>query len=66
MKWKILESQKLLSSRWVQVKKDKVHLPNGQIVDDFYAIIIADAVAIIAIDCDNKLVIKSEHRYCYD
>ena len=66
MKWKTLESQKLLSSRWVQVKKDKVHLPNGQIIDDFYAITIADAAAIIAIDSDNNLILKREYRYCYD
>ena len=39
-KWKTICSQALLDTKWVKVRKDAVELPNGQHIDDFYAITI--------------------------
>lgn len=49
-KWKIIKSEPLVDSRWVKVRKDSVDLPNGQHIDDFYAISLNDAAAIVALD----------------
>ena len=49
-KWKTIKSEPLVDSRWVKVRKDSVDLPNGQHIDDFYAISLNDAAAIVALD----------------
>ena len=65
-KWKTTSSETLVDTRWVKVRRDSVDLPNGQHIDDFYAITINDAAAIVAIDEDGKIILKREYRYCYD
>ena len=65
-KWKTTSSETLVDTRWVKVRRDSVDLPNGQHIDDFYAITINDAAAIVAIDEDGNIILKREYRYCYD
>ena len=64
-KWKTERSETLLDTRWVKVRKDEVELPNGQHMDDFYAITINEAAAIVALDEDGNIILKKEYRYCY-
>lgn len=65
-KWKTTNSETLVDTRWVKVRKDSVDLPNGQYIDDFYAITINDASAIVAIDDAGNIILKKEYRYCFD
>ena len=48
----------------MKVRKDAVDLPNGQHIDDFYAITINE-VAIVALDDDGNIILKKEYRHCY-
>ena len=64
-KWKTTCSQELLDTKWVKVRKDAVDLPNGQHIDDFYAITINEAAAIVALDDDGNIILKKEYRHCY-
>lgn len=57
-KWKMIKSEPLVDSRWVKVRKDSVDLPNGQHIDDFYAISLNDAAAIVALDDAGNIVLK--------
>ena len=65
-RWKTTNSEKLVDTRWVKVRKDAVDLPNGQHIDDFYAITINDAAAIVALDDNGNIILKREYRYCFD
>lgn len=65
-KWKTTKSETLVNSRWVKVRKDSVDLPNGQHIDDFYAITLNEAAAIVALDADGNIILKKEYRYCLD
>ena len=65
-KWKTRKSEKLIDNHWVKVRRDEVELPNGQSIDDFYAITINDAAAIVALDGEGNVILKNEYRYCYD
>ena len=65
-KWKTRKSEKLIDNHWVKVRRDAVELPNGQSIDDFYAITINDAAAIVALDGEGNVILKNEYRYCYD
>ena len=59
-KWKTIKSEPLVDSRWVKVRKDSVDLPNGQHIDDFYAISLNDAAAIVALDDAGNIVLKKK------
>lgn len=61
--WKVLESEKLIDNRWITVRKDKVDLPNGVRIDDFYSVTIPDAALIVAVTSDRKIVLKKEFKY---
>lgn len=65
-KWKTRKSEKLIDNHWVKVRRDAVELPNGQSIDDFYAVTINDAAAIVALDGEGNVILKNEYRYCYD
>lgn len=65
-KWKTKKTEKLIDTHWVKVRRDEVELPNGQDIEDFYAITINDAAAIVALDDAGNIILKKEYRYCYD
>lgn len=65
-RWKREKTETLLDTPWVKVRRDSVALPNGAKIEDFYAITIRDASAIVALDEGGNLILKREYRYCYD
>ena len=65
-RWKTEKTELLLDTPWVKVRRDSVALPNGAKIDDFYAVSIRDASAIVALDEEANVILKREYRYCYD
>lgn len=63
MAWKKLDSEKLVDSRWVKVSKEKVELPNGEMINDFYVVTIPNAAGIVALTPENEVILKKEFRY---
>ncbi len=61
--WKVLGSEQLIENRWIGIRKDKVELPNGLQIDDFYTVTIPDAAAIVALTPDRRIVLKKEFKY---
>ena len=65
-RWEREQTETLLDTPWVKVRRDSVRLPNGVTIDDFYAITIRDASAVVALDEKGNVILKREYRYCYD
>ena len=65
MKWKTLSSKNLIDNRWIGVNSDKVETETGAIIDEFFKIRVCNASAVVAL-MDDKIILKSEYRYCYD
>lgn len=63
MTWKTIESQTLVEDYHATVKKNKVELPDGAVIDDFYTVTIPDAAMVAAITTDGQIILKSEYRY---
>lgn len=63
MSWKRLESATLIDDYHVKVNQDKVQLPDGAVIDDFYTVTIPDAAMVAAITPDGKILLKQEYRY---
>lgn len=63
-KWKTISSEEIVHNEWVTLRKDKVSLPNGMIIHDFYTVDISDAASVVAVDLKGNVVLKKEYRYC--
>lgn len=63
MEWKTLQSDRLVNHHWLKVDKNKVALPNGMVVDDFYTVSLLEASAIVALTPNREIILKKEYRY---
>lgn len=61
--WKVLNSETLVSNRWLSVHKQKVQLEDGMVMDDFYTVTIPDAAAIVALDQNGNIILKREYKH---
>lgn len=62
-KWIILASEYLLQSKWLNVRKDKVRMPKGVELDDFYILEYPDWINVIAITEDGDFVLERQYRH---
>ena len=63
MEWENLERQYLVDNEFLKVRQDKVKLPNGVIIDDFFVIEKKNVSLIVAMDEEERIIIKDEYRY---
>lgn len=61
--WKVLSSKSILNNPWINIKKDKVLLPSGKIVNDFYTVEGSNIVAILAINKDDNILLVKQYRH---
>lgn len=66
MEWENLERQYLVDNEFLKVRQDKVKLPTGDIIDDFFVIERKNVSLIVAIDEEKRIIIKDEYRYPID
>ncbi len=61
--WKIQSSEIVLRTPGVDVRRDCVELPNGNIVDDYYVFELCEWATIIPITEKGELVIVEQYRH---
>lgn len=66
MKWKCLSSNYLVESKWLKIRKDEVQLPNGIIMNDYFVIEKKNVALIVAMDKEERVILKKEYRYAID
>ena len=66
MSWKTIKTELLVDDYHVSVKKNKVELEDGAVIDDFYTVTIPDAAMVCALTSDGMVLLKSEYRYACD
>lgn len=63
MKWKTLESEYLIRRPWLTARRDKVELPTGAVLDEYYVLEYPDWINVIAITPDDRFVFVRQYRY---
>ena len=63
MRWRTIESEKLLETDFVTVKRSKVELPDGAVIEDFFTVGIQDAAMVAALTAEGDILLKKEFRY---
>ena len=61
--WKALQSEYLANRPWFTVRRERVQLPTGVIVPDWYIFEFPDWVNVIALTKEDKFVMISQYRH---
>lgn len=61
--WKVISSHYSLQDRWVKVRSDKILLPNGQTLDPYHVVEVANGVNIIPITDDGNILLVEQYRH---
>lgn len=62
--WKSLELSNVLSARpWLEVYRERVELPDGRILDDFYRIVLPDFAIAVPVTKAGDLVMIRSYRH---
>lgn len=62
-KWKVLDSEYLFRRPWLTARRDKVQLPNGNIIPEFYVLEYPDWVNVIAVTKAQEFVMIRQYRH---
>lgn len=63
-KWTVLESTKLLSKgTWMNLRQERVQLPTGAIVPEWFVLEFPDWVNVVAITKDGHFVMEDQYRH---
>lgn len=61
--WKVLESEYVARKPWFTVRHERVELPDGRVVPDYYVFEYSDWVNVIAITRDGQFVLIDQYRH---
>ena len=61
--WKVLDRTYLYRDAWLTARKDKVQLPNGNIIPNYYILEYPNWVNTIAITKDRKFIFVRQYRH---
>lgn len=61
--WKVLFSEYLFERPWLTVRRDKIQLPNGRIIPDYYVMEYPDWVNVIAVTKDGQIIMERQYRH---
>lgn len=63
-KWKVLKSEQLLDrGTWMKLRVERVQLPSGNIVPEWFILTFPDWVNVIAITRDGHFVMEDQYRH---
>lgn len=62
-KWNILQSEMALNHPWCKVRRDKIKLPDGKIIDDYFVNIRPDVAIILPITNNQEVVFVKQYRH---
>lgn len=63
MTWKTLSSECLIKRPWLTARRDKVQLPDGRILDEYYVLEYPTWVNVIAITKEGDMVLVRQYRH---
>ncbi|MEO0541534.1 MAG: NUDIX hydrolase, partial [Cyanobacteria bacterium P01_A01_bin.105] len=62
-KWKRLSSQLAFDHRWYKVRQDRVQLPDGNVIDDYFVSLRPDVAMVLPITANQEIVLVRQYRH---
>ena len=63
MKWKLLSSEYLIRRPWLTARRDKVELPDGRVIDEYYVLEYPSWINVIAVTKEQQMVLVRQYRH---
>ena len=63
VKWKVIDREYIIQRPWLTARRDKVELPDGRIIEEYYVLEYPDWVNVIAITKDGEFVMEKQYRH---
>ena len=61
--WQVLSSKPAFDSSWIRVRQDRVRLPNGLELDDYYVVEQFDFVTVFPVTDDGQVIFVREYKH---
>ena len=62
--WQIIESKEVFADPpWVRLSVEKVRMPNGRVVEDFYQIQLREYAVIVAYTADERVIAERQYKH---
>jgi ADP-ribose pyrophosphatase len=61
--WQTLHSELVFDHRWYKVRRDRVALPNGVVIDDYFLSVRPDVALVFAITQNQEVVFVRQYRH---
>ena len=61
--WKVLESEYLVRRPWLTARRDRLELPDGRIIPEYYVLEYPTWANVIAITKDGQFVMERQYRH---
>jgi 8-oxo-dGTP pyrophosphatase MutT (NUDIX family) len=61
--WKIIDEKDISPSKWFPLFVQKIQLPNGKIIDDFYISKLGDVAMILPITKNKEIVFVKQYKH---
>jgi 8-oxo-dGTP pyrophosphatase MutT (NUDIX family) len=61
--WEVLESTYLYRKRWLTLRQDRVRLPRGGIIDEYFVSEYSPWTNVVALTPDRRIVLVRQYRY---
>lgn len=61
--WEVLSREYIIKRPWLTARRDKLRLPDGRIIDEYYVLEYPDWVNVIAITTDGQFVMEKQYRH---
>lgn len=62
-KWKLLGSKIAFDNQWFKVRQDKVKLPGGKVIDDYFVWLEGDIVLVVPVTKDKKIILVKQYKH---
>lgn len=62
-KWEILDSRRVFEHHWYKLRQDRVQLPDGTILNDYFVSVRRDVVLIFALTPDNQIPLVRQYKH---
>lgn len=63
MTWKKLSSEYLIQRPWLTARRDKVQLPNGRIMDEYYVLEYPTWINVVAVTKTGEMLLVRQYRH---
>ncbi len=65
-KWKLISSKMAFDHKWFKLRQDKVELPNGKILDDYFVWLYGSVVLVVPVTENGKFVLVRQYKHGAD